>query len=223
MITRPLDFDFVPMADMSRRPPWTIDADEQEEELGDELSFRRDRYPVMVAKGRGLTHDDADRHIRIWEEILADCRVVPADRSVRALDEARQRRQAMRILWEDKVRELRREVLIRRNAYPGWVDKGRVTLGTAREKVARIEAVHWRYWMTGFVWDDCLLGRDRADRARLFRNFHVPRIEWQLAQIDAGARWVDPAWANNRAWSEDYCRQWRAEQAADPQALDMAA
>lgn len=227
MTARPLDFAFLPMADLSRRPPWSIDIEEQEAELGDELASRRDRYPAMVAKGRGLTQRDADRHILVLGEILADCRLLPDDRSpaacARTLDEARDRRREMRILWEDKIRELRREITIRRNGYPGWIDKGRVTLGVAREKMERIEAVHWRYWMTGFVWDDCLLGRDRVDRARLFRDFHVPRIEWQLQQLDANARWADPAWSSNRAWSEAYCRQWRAERAADPGSLDKAA
>lgn len=223
----PLDFTFTPMSATSHRAPWSIDLDEQEAELRDELADRRDLYPALVAKGRGLTQEDADRHILVWDEIVADCTVipadVPADRWGRLTAEARRRRLEARILWEEKVREIRREIAIRRRSYAGKVEKGRMLAGIAHEKIERLEAVHWRYWITGFVWSDCLQDRAPADVARLFRDFEVPRIEWHIAAIDAGERWAQPDQVPDRAWAERYCRTWRADRACGLVSMEEAA
>ncbi|NIJ34303.1 hypothetical protein [Sphingomonas oligoaromativorans] len=226
MNARPLDFGFTPMSPLSHRPPWSIREEEQEEELRNEIRHRRDFYPMLVRQGRGMSPQEAEHHILVWDEIIADC-CSYADRSPQIWAEHVSARRAERKLalvsWDAKVRELRRELAMRRNAYPRRIEANRLNKVDATLQMERLEAVHWRYWVDGFVWSDCLFDQPVGQRCAMFRNFEVPRIEWELAQIDAGARWARPVDPADRAWLTEHCRMWRADRRSTVQALDNAA
>lgn len=164
MTVRPLAHDFPlmapPLADgtrLSLRPPHAVPDDEQLIELHDERDRRRTAYPKLIAGGR-LDEAEARRHRAILDAIVEDCTPMPANLSHSGWQRWRDARAAVLaacpFTWADKVRELRRELALRRNMWPRHVETGRLPLADARRRMERLEAVHWRYWIRLDFWDE---------------------------------------------------------------------
>lgn len=146
MTLKPLAFDFPLMSDLSVRPPHAVPADEGLAEVRQELAEREGFYRRLVAKGT-MAQADADRHIAIFAAIAAD---LTADaRSAGQLPSST-------FAWDAKVRELRRELALRRNRWPKRIDAPSDPLdqATAVRRMERLEAVHFRYWVELFGADD---------------------------------------------------------------------
>ena len=143
MTAPPLAFDFAlatPAIDraggpllLSIRPLWSIDRAEQLAELGREIGYRATAYPRMVDTGR-LKQADADRHVRILESVLLD------------LDDVADRPRATGT-WPAMIRELRRELALRRNLWPKLIDSGRMKPADACRHMEALEAAHWACWI----------------------------------------------------------------------------
>jgi len=80
-------------------------------------------------------------HIELLDEIHCDL-----------VDPFRERTLTNR--WEAKVRELRREIAIRRNGYPKSIEKGRLRERDAGPWLEAIEGVHFTYWIRLEHWDE---------------------------------------------------------------------
>ena len=128
---KPLSRAFACRSELARRGVADVPTDEALRELRDELDKRQRVYPANVAKGT-MKQDEAMRFIAIWRAIIADWN--GADGTAFG--------------WEAKVRELRRELAIRRAAYPKWVSVKTHPLNAAEaaRKLECLDAVHWRYW-----------------------------------------------------------------------------
>lgn len=161
MAQRPLGFDFPLMTPpiardgqdallLSIRPPHTVPLDELLLDLEEERDRRRQLYPKWVNVGR-ITIEEANHHRQILAQILDD--LTPPAPSLspaayrRHQDEQAERASASPHRWADKVRELRREIALRRKAYPKWIGENRMAEADVRRSMERIEAAHWRYWI----------------------------------------------------------------------------
>ncbi|ARS27643.1 hypothetical protein [Sphingomonas sp. KC8] len=161
-MSRPLDFTFpltTPPRDrgpdkdplrLSVRPLHTIGIDEMLAELRRTCEYRHQLYPRSVETGR-MTRDEMLHHIALIEQILDDMTPavpdLPWPEQLRFDQEKQDRRKRSGFLWPDKVRELRREIALRRNAWPKAIADGRRNVIEARTAMERLEAVHWRYWI----------------------------------------------------------------------------
>lgn len=190
LMSPPVDRPGLPPLRLSLRPPWRVPADERLLELLAERDRRRGAYPKLVRDGR-MTADDADRHQAILARIAEDFADRPIGQSgaawLRWNEEWLSHFDAAPWRWADKVRELRRELALRRNTYPKWIAARRVDEGEARERMERLEAVHWRYWI-------CLEWFATAGEGTLGQR--LDPVRRQAALVDA---WL-----------------WRAHCAADP-------
>lgn len=170
---KPLGFDFPLMSAISRRSPWSIEADEMLLEVDEELAHRRTFYKRLVDRGQ-LGEEEAVRHIAVLLAIRSDL-AGHWDRSV---------------AWEAKVRELRRELQLRRNAWPKRIASAAHPLSAdeARRRMERLDALHVRYWMDLWFHDGT-----RDD----MRRHGAEREAWERAEHAAGnpvARaWLEPA------------------------------
>ncbi|SFR86864.1 hypothetical protein [Sphingomonas jatrophae] len=192
MTLRPLGFDFpatAPEQDgirLSGRRPETIDRDEQLAELGDELSHRRAAYPEMIRKGL-IQRADADLHVTILAAIRDEVAVraaaaeTPGAPIGPTLAEIEARVAACTVSWDEKIRELRRELALRRNMWGKRVAKGLMSAAEARRRMERLEAVHWSYWMRLDGYERELQGLP-ADVARdHLRELQARRDAWARA------------------------------------------
>ena len=188
MTTRPLDFTFPLMSDLSKVAPHTIPVDEQLLEVELEEDYRLRTYPAQVKRG-AMTEDGVNRHLVIWKQIRLDLTQPPADFPPLARQHYWQewcdRRAASPVRWADKVRELRRELAMRRNFYPKQIQKGgdRAELGRRME---RLEAVHFSYWISMDYLDPIAEPKDQG-RDRL-RRFMARRDRWIVDAWQAGDR-----------------------------------
>lgn len=146
MTARPLADDFPLASDLAARPPHAIGADELLLELDEELARRRQVFPGLIDRG-ALTREDAAHQVETLAAIRAD---LHASRAAPDLT-----------IWEARVRELRRDLALRRNAYPKWIASptNPLTRADAIRRIERLDALHWRYWM------DMLAAPRNADTA----------------------------------------------------------
>lgn len=138
---KPLDFDFPVMSELSVRPPHAVSVEEMIAEVGQERADRESFYRRLVAKGT-MSQADCDRHIALVGAILSDLKAGFGS--------------AESFGWDVKVRELRRELQLRRNRWPKRIGSPSDPLdkATATRRMERLEAVHFHYWVELFGADD---------------------------------------------------------------------
>lgn len=192
MTLRPLAFDFPLMSDLSTRPPHSVPEEEMLAEVEQELADRDGFYRRQVAK-QTMTADDAERHIAALAAVAADLGGAAAKGGLGAAG----------IAWDSKVRELRREIAIRRNRWPKRVDSPADPLdrATAGRRMERLDAVHFHYWVRLAFADDLVAGFDPphflpsdADRG-LVRAWQWRIWEWERRALAAGDPAARPAMA----------------------------
>ena len=207
MTQRSLTDDFPLRSGLARRHPGDIDNDELLREVDQELDRRRAAYPALVTRGT-LSREEAEQHIATWATIRDDWRRLEhrlerllgsrADGTALTL---RRAPAAYAGTWDARVRELRRELAIRRAAYPKWIANAGnpLTADDAALRLERLDAVHWRYWMQlfGFTPDappTSGAGSPAAALQRdLARHAHVAAREQALA-FAAGDDAADQDW-----------------------------
>ncbi|WP_061780778.1 hypothetical protein [Sphingomonas sanguinis] len=197
MSRQPLTDDFAIRSAGTAIAPHLVDTHEMLIELDEELEKRLRVYPGHIERSM-MKREDAEHHIGVWRAIIADHHRHEAARARRdghgyTIDPA-----PYTFDWEARVRELRRELATRRNAYPKWIASpaNPLTADVAARKLARLDAVHWRYWMHLFAFDE------HGDRFDLTRLAHVAEREmlnrapaWRSASAEGGipaaiaARW----------------------------------
>lgn len=222
MTAHPLDFTFPAMSapvardgaeavPLSARAPHTVPLDEIALGLEAEHDRRRQQYPRLVERRR-LAAEEAERHQAILRQIIDDLTPLPADipplAHARRAEEQRARRSASAFRWADKVRELRRDLAIRRNTWPRRIAEGRAFTRDDRAIIEALEAAHWRYWIRLDHWD----AGDAADPAPTDPRAAIRRqaaaVEAWLVQAHHAA---DPALAGYEpalvAWLVDQANQ----------------
>jgi hypothetical protein len=193
---RPLTFDFAMMSDLAQRPPHSIGRDEQLLALEEELTHRVDHYPRMVKDCR-IKEDDARRHVAIWRQLVEEVRLDAAaisDGWSAALTRQEDQLRLSAFTWDDKVREIRRELAIRRGATPGQIQRRRIAPDQARLRLERLDGLHWLYFFKGHRWDWQLVAADGLAARFACRAFNGLRSEWlEAAPADdrAAQAWLD--------------------------------
>ncbi len=174
MTVRPLDHDFALRSALSRRGPREVDHDEHLLELTEELDRRLHIYPALVAKG-SLRQEDGDQHIAVWRTLIDDHHRA-AGWDARIYGRAPVAVGPWRFDWPTRIRELRRELALRRAAYPKWIASATnpLTAGDAARKLERLDAIHYRYWADLFCFSPPGVPRD-ADPARAAWAAHCER------------------------------------------------
>ena len=136
--------------------PHRVALDHQIDEIRRELHHRRRVYPGRILKNR-LSQYDADYQIGIFDHILTELELRAA---IRALDQDRSPSQMTAIAktqalfdegdvqwpWAKVIYALRIEIEQRRRFYPVWVREMKMDPATARQRLERIEAVHFTWW-----------------------------------------------------------------------------
>ena len=202
-MTRALDFAFPLQSDLSRRAPQTVPLEEQRIGLEGELNRRLRLYPGYVAR-HTMEQADADRQIAILRALIVDVRHAEWIDAGRRSPKPPAPTPATSWSWEDRVRELRRDIAIRRNAYPRWIASATNPL-TADDAAAALEwldAVHYRYWAQL----DCFSGTCPPvdDHARVAwiaaaeRDYR--KQEWNAALGAGGVRRRRLAWRDRTNW-----------------------
>lgn len=220
MTLHPLGFDFPLTSALSTRPPHAVNREEQRAELERELADRSTFYQRMVERGK-MDEAAAAGHIDTLRAIADD---LDGDAGA-----------GSRHSWDAKVRELRRELAIRRSAWPKRIANGADPLDqpTASLRMERFEAVHFAYWIELRYCDEFGSGATLDEmldhvRARVFEVMAWEREQW-LAGGDA-ARIVRPRMAQFYAELRDgragAMLVWNAHEAAArryaPRALEAA-
>lgn len=167
MTVRDIAHDFPCRSTLAQRAPGDVPFAEMQRELADERTHRAAAYPAMIAK-QTMTRADAARHVAIWRAIEADFTAAAAHQDRPGSAQARAASAGNTITWADKLRELRRELALRRNAYPKWIARAAATLTAAEaaRKLEALDAIHWCYWHRLFAFTPA--GEDPArDLARL--------------------------------------------------------
>jgi hypothetical protein len=197
MTRQPLTDDFAMRSAGTSAPPHLVDRHDMLLELEDELDKRLRVYPAHVERAM-MKREDAEYHVGVWRAIIADHHRYEAAQARRdghgyTIDPA-----PYTYDWEARVRELRRELATRRNAYPKWIASpaNPLTAEVAARKLTRLDAVHWRYWMQLFAFDQ------HGDTMDLTRLAHAAEREmlnraaaWRSASAAGGvpaaisARW----------------------------------
>lgn len=175
MTERRLTDDFAMRSPLAERQPHRVPMAEVVAEVTREVHRRREAYPIMVQRG-SLDQAEARRHQAILAAIQADLARVfePAGTLPLASDD-----DPAPIGWGAKVRELRRELAIRRAAYPKWVASATnpLTEADARIRLEAFDAAHYLYWHQLFAFGgpvkfaeriDAALAGDRAALARIY-------------------------------------------------------
>lgn len=185
MTARPLTYDFPLMSPMSSTAPHAIPIDEQLLELEIEEDYRARAYPGQVKRGT-MSEEEAVRHMAIWKQIRLDVAPPPADLPPKAIErywnEWVDRRAASPIRWADKVREIRRELAMRRNFYPKQIQRGGDSAELA-QRMERLEAVHFAYWIE-LQYFDAIAEPKAAGYARLGRA-NAMRDRWLVDAYEA--------------------------------------
>lgn len=179
MTLRPLDFDFALRSELSTRGPSHVALDEYLLEIDRELEHRARAYPRFVAKG-SMTEPEAARHVAVLCAIRDDYLRLPFP----AGGDPRwpHRDSDVRHTWDDKVRELRRELALRRAIYPKRIAGNILSRPDAALRMERLEAVHADYWRGLFMfdqWDGCATAADRRDKIRAW--------SWRIDEANSGA------------------------------------
>jgi len=209
MAQRALTDSFALHSDLSRRLPWQVSRDEQADEVQAELADRRATYPRLIQRER-MSREEADRHLAIWQAITDDHIRDRAWRKIVGTPGAfypPTPAHSFAIDWETRVRELRRELALRRNLYAKRIASptSQLTADVARRKLEALDAVHYRYWCDLFGFCD---GAQDATQD-LARHAHVIAAavehatpDWErLTQDDGHAAHVgDYARSQMNAW-----------------------
>ncbi|MDP9412692.1 MAG: hypothetical protein M3Q08_01070 [Pseudomonadota bacterium] len=172
MTLQPLGFDFPLMSGLSRRPPYKVEPDEYLLEIDAELERRRRAYPMFVQERR-MKPEEAERHIAILLAIRADFKGTGTSSDIG---------------WDAKIRELRRELALRRHTYPRQIGSRRLNEAEAAQRMERLEGVHWRYWILLDFCDELEL-RDCLEQQRRTRAYLWRVDQWERTAADLG----DPA------------------------------
>ena len=148
MTARELAHDFPLASDLARRTPCELDRDELLAELEHELDKRLRVYPGHIKSGT-MKRADAEHHIAVWRALIDDHR--QADAAIAAMlgRPAPSLDAPHAFDWPTRIRELRRELAMRRNAYPKWIASptNPLTQDIAIAKLERLDAVHAHYWL----------------------------------------------------------------------------
>lgn len=194
MTERRLSDDFAMRSPFVDRQPHRVPLADILAEVSREVHRRRTAYPAMVARG-SLDQAEAQRHQAVLAAIEADlAREVArtgASPGLPAEDDA------PAIGWAAKVRELRRELAIRRAAYPKWVASATnpLTEAEARTRLEAFDAAHFLYWHALFAFDAYRPFVDRIEAARAGEARALARI---ALLADRGAeRARGPAWRDH--------------------------
>jgi len=168
------------MSPLAERPPHTVDGAEMLAEIEDELAFRRTVYARQVDRN-AMKADDALEMIATMEAIRDDL--------TSAYDAATETWPGRRVGWRVKVKELRRELAIRRGSWPKRVANPADPLdkATAARRLERLDAVHFRYWMELFGADDEFIGPPQV-RYDKTRAWHYVRWLWMRDALNRGGR-----------------------------------
>lgn len=183
-MTQPLTFGFALMSPLSARPPHAVPREEMLAEVEQELADRVPFYGRMVAAGK-MEAGTANRHLDVLRSIGADLGGAPAP---------------FAFSWDAKVREMRRELALRRNAWPRRIAKPAdpLTEAAAARRMERLDAVHFLYWVGLFEADDEFAGRalppphvlpSDGGSAGVIRAYLWRIWRWERAALAAG----DPA------------------------------
>lgn len=136
-----------------------------------ELAGRRQRHPGYVATER-MTERESAHELAVMASIVADLRMAQASWRPSGIAFAPDKT----VTWTAKVETLRRELAIRRAAYPRWIERGQLNAAVAHGQMERLEAIHWMYWVNAMFW----LPDERMDDAatlaatRAFMRAHLP-------------------------------------------------
>lgn len=180
MTLAPLGFDFPLMSPLSTRPPHAVPREEMLIELDEELNARAHSYPLLVAQRR-MKEEEARRHIAVLAAVRDDLAdpAAPAGRDG--------------FPWDAKVRELRRELAIRRNAWPQAIRARRLGAAEAARRMERLEAVHFAYFVDLDHADDASFpGSPPPHRLPCDARFGALRAhhwrvwQWERAALAAG-------------------------------------
>lgn len=207
---RALDPDFPLRSALAVRAPRDVTIEEQRLGLEDELERRMRTYPGHVSRN-AMTQADADRQIALCRVLVDDARriewhrarAIAADRGQPAPIEPRGHPHSFG--WEDRVRELRRDIAIRRNAYPRWIASATNPMTAEKAAIAFdwLDAVHYRYAIDL----DCFTGPDLApadDHARIAwiatTEQQDRNQQWNAALGAGGVHRRRLAWQDRRHW-----------------------
>lgn len=170
-----LAWDFLERSPGAVRHPASVPFAEQREELAAELDRRRRLYPRSVERGT-MTAATMSHELAVFAAMLDDyCRSLRDPRPF-TLD------------WRSRIIALRRELAMRRTAYPKWVASGSnpLTQAEATARLERLDAVYHQYWRWLFCFDApaMLLDLSAPDRAAEIRRqrgrvhkFHARQLE----------------------------------------------
>jgi hypothetical protein len=130
-----LAWDFPEISPGTLRHPATVPWDEQRAELAAELERRRRLYPRSVER-QTMTPETMHHEIAVFAAMLHD------------YDRAPDRPRPFELDWRTRIIALRRELTLRRTAYPKWVasPSNPLTEADARQRLERLDAVYHRYW-----------------------------------------------------------------------------
>lgn len=160
--------DFPLRSELSKREPGSITIAEKIAEMLEETRRRDNAYPRFINAG-SLAPEAAEHQQKVWKAITIDYQRLAActhwtmkpdyDRFPFTGD------------WRGRVAEIRRELQMRRNAYPRWMESptNNMDRGTATRKLEVLDAIHDDYW--------CQL-----------RHYHTPLAitHPDIAALDAG-------------------------------------
>ena len=156
-----LAWDFPEQSPGAVRQPASVPLAEQRAELEAELDRRRRLYPRSVDRNT-MTAATMEHELAVFSAMIDDYRRSLQDPRPYTLD------------WRSRIIALRRELAMRRTAYPKWVASGSnpLTQADATVRLERLDAVYHQYWRWLFCFDApaMTLDLDAADRAAELRR-----------------------------------------------------
>lgn len=192
MTLKPLDHSFALRSGLSSRPPKQVARDEFRIELEEELDKRLRVYPGHVAKGM-MKQQESDHHIAVWRALLDDrARADAAIAQLLGQHPPAHEPAPYAFDWDTRVRELRRELALRRAAYPKWIASptNPLTAADATKKLERLDAIHHDYWIGLFAFSPSEIdpADDPARFAWIARDHRLShRAGWDAAVAEGGA------------------------------------
>lgn len=170
-----LAWDFPERSPGAARHPATVPLAEQRAELEAELDRRKRLYPRSVERGT-MTAATMEHELAVFAAMVDDYRRSLQDPRPFTLD------------WRSRIIALRRELAMRRAAYPKWVASGSnpLTQVDATARLERLDAVYHQYWRWLFCFDAPAMTLDldataraaelRRQRGRV-QKFHARQLE----------------------------------------------
>lgn len=170
-----LAWDFPERSPGTTRHPGHVPLAEQRDELAAELDRRRRLYPRSVERGT-MSAATMQHEIAVFAAMLHD------------YDRRPDRPRPYTLDWRSRIVALRRELAMRRTAYPKWVasPSNPLTQADATQRLERLDAVYHHYWRWLFCFDppvetlglegDARTAELRRQKARVFK-FHARQLE----------------------------------------------